>query len=224
MQRTPASAWRPCGSRLALAAAAVWSVAVAAGFAVLWKYKTTPGHEEIATPIEWPVDAALARSPRRATLLMFAHPKCTCTRASIAELAQLMTRVHDRLDSAVLFLAPRDEGTVWTASELWASAARIPGVRVIRDEEGREATRFGVMTSGGVVLYDGRGRLLFKGGITPARGHEGDSFGRERIVSLLTTGAADRADAPAFGCALKGDEPRRLAQIAAPIGNQGEQR
>jgi len=57
---------------VALAAAAVWSVAVAAGFAVLWKYKTTPGHEEIATPIEWPVDAALARSPRRATLLMFA--------------------------------------------------------------------------------------------------------------------------------------------------------
>src|SRR5437870_5501653 len=61
MQRTPASAWRPCGSRLALAAAAVWSVAVAAGFAVLWKYKTTPGYEEIATPIEWPGDGALAR-------------------------------------------------------------------------------------------------------------------------------------------------------------------
>jgi hypothetical protein len=34
------------------------------------------------------------------------------------------------------------------------------------------------------------------------RGHEGDSFGQERIVALLAGGTADRADSPVFGCPL----------------------
>jgi len=82
---------------------------------------------------------------------------------------------------------------------------------VLRDDGAVEAGRFGIATSGTVALYDRGGKLLFHGGITPARGHEGDSFGRERIVSLLTSGRSDRADAPVFGCALSNDEPVRVA-------------
>jgi hypothetical protein len=52
------------------------------------------------------------------------------------------------------------------------------------------------------VLYDARGRLLFRGGLTSARGHEGDSAGLQRISSLLRTGQADRSDAPVYGCSL----------------------
>ncbi|HLB76837.1 MAG TPA: hypothetical protein VJO72_07370, partial [Candidatus Dormibacteraeota bacterium] len=68
------------------------------------------------------------------------------------------------------------------------------------------------------------GRLLFQGGITATRGHEGDSFGQERIASLLTTGAADRADAPVFGCALEQEPPARMARAGASTTNQGEER
>jgi hypothetical protein len=109
--------------------------------------------------------------------------------------------------------SPRPEGTGedFSDTDLWSSAARIPGVHLLRDERAVEADRFGIATSGTVALYDAGGKLLFHGGITPARGHEGDSFGRERIVSLLATGRSDRADAPVFGCALSNDEPVRVA-------------
>jgi hypothetical protein len=67
----------------------------------------------------------------------------------------------------------------------------------------RRTARFRVSTSGIGLLYDARGRLQFAGGITALRGHEGDSFGQERIVTLINEGATDRADSPVFGCLLK---------------------
>jgi len=85
-------------------------------------------------------------------------------------------------------------------------------VTVDFDGGGAEAKRFGAETSGAVVLYDRAGRLVFHGGITAARGHEGDSFGQQRIAALLTGARADRTDAPVFGCALDGSEQVRLAQ------------
>ena len=150
----------------------------------------------------------MAEVTDRATLLLFAHPHCACTRASLSELAGLMARYGDRLDAWVLFAAPEGTGEDFSRTDLWSSAARIPGVQVLRDDRALEAERFGIATSGTVALYDARGKLLFHGGITPARGHEGDSFGRERIVSLLTTGKSDRADAPVFGCALSNEAVR----------------
>ncbi|HTO99062.1 MAG TPA: RedB protein [Myxococcales bacterium] len=215
MPNAGASPWAR-HSPLLLAAGAAWLLAVSAGFAFLWRYKSTPGAQGDPTPATWPAHTGVARSSSRATLLMFAHPGCTCTRASIAELAWIMNRFHDRLDASVLFWSPRDAPRDWQSGDgLWASAARIPRVSVLRDRDGREASRFGVTTSGAVLLYDSGGRLLFKGGITSARGHEGDSFGRERIASLLTTGAADRADAPVFGCALGAAPAEGLAQAGS---------
>lgn len=224
MERAPASDRSGSASRLAWALAAAWLAAVAAGFAILWKYKTTPAERIDAAPAQWPAGTALARSTERATLLLFAHPRCACTRASIAELARIMARFHDRVEARVSFWMPRDAPADWATGDLWSSAARIPGVAVVRDDEGREASRFAAGTSGDVLLYDARGRLQFKGGITPARAHEGDSFGQERIASLLTTGAADRADAPVFGCALDQEPQVRLARAGTSGGTQGEHR
>ena len=215
MERAPASRSSRFASRLVWIGAAAWLAAVAGGFGFLLRYKNTPGAVGGAAPERWPAGSAVARSAERATLLLFAHPRCVCTRASLAELNRMMARFHDRIDAKVLFWMPRDAPSDWSSGELWTSAARIPAVAVLRDEQGREAARFGVATSGGVVLYDRSGRLLFQGGITQSRGHEGDSFGQERIASLLTTGAADRADAPVFGCALDEELPVRVARAGA---------
>jgi hypothetical protein len=57
-------------------------------------------------------------------------------------------------------------------------------------------------------LFDAGGDLLFRGGITEARGHWGDSEGRSAILSLLAlehrpaAGRAGRLDSPVFGCPL----------------------
>src|SRR5262244_4638220 len=189
-------------TKLVILAATVWVTAIVGGFGFLWIYKSKPGLVQQQAPPTWPRDSRLARSADRATLVMFAHPRCPCTRASIHELAQLMARLHDQLEAFVLFLAPSGRTANWDQTDLWSSAAQIPGVTALRDDDGVEASHFGAATSGHVVLYDAKGRLLFSGGITSARGHEGDSFGRQRILALLTTGTADRSDAPVFGCAL----------------------
>ena len=47
-----------------------------------------------------------------------------------------------------------------------------------------------------------QGRRLFSGGITPSRAHEGDSFGRRRILAILHGEKADRDTSPVFGCGL----------------------
>jgi hypothetical protein len=67
---------------------------------------------------------------------------------------------------------------------------------------GQKPIAFGAATSGEALLYGPDGRLEFAGGITSSRGHEGDNPGADRIVSLVTTGSAELATAPVFGCPL----------------------
>ena len=188
--------------RIVVLAVALWVTALGSGFAVLLEYSNTPGAIDGHASRRWPAESRLRRHDGRATLVMFAHPRCPCTRASVAELARLMARLPDRPNAYVLFLQPEDVSPDWSRTDLWRSAVAIPGVTVVRDDDGAEARRFGALTSGLTLAYDRDGRLLFEGGITPSRGHEGNSFGQERIVSLLTGGKADRTDSPVFGCAL----------------------
>ena len=97
-----------------------------------------------------------------------------------------MTQVQGRVRAQVLFVKPNNFPKEWEKTDLWSSAAMIPGVETMVDSEGVEAHRFGSQTSGQVMLYGADGRLLFSGGITVARGHVGDNAGRNAIVSLIT--------------------------------------
>jgi hypothetical protein len=180
----------------------LWAVLVLGGFAWLSAYKATPGAVSGAPPSRWPSESRIERDPARATLVLFAHPHCPCTRASVSELARLMGRLPGRVSARVLFLRPAEVTEGWERTDLWRTVSAIPDAVALRDDDGVEAARFGAATSGFTVLYAPDGRLLFKGGLTASRGHEGDSFGQRRVVSLLTTGSADRSDSPVFGCAL----------------------
>jgi hypothetical protein len=185
---------------------------VGVGLALLWSYENTPGLTTV-TPSQWPLDSGIHLATDRATLIMLAHPHCPCTRASIGELARLMAQAQGRVTAYVLFLKPADSPEDWEKTDLWQSAANIPGVNVVVDD-GVEAQRFHALTSGQTVLYDVEGRLLFSGGITSSRGHYGDNTGRSAIVSLLSTGKAERAETSVFGCPLFGthSECRGVAQ------------
>lgn len=192
-----------------VAAAGVWLVLVLAGASYLMIYETTPGTEE-KTPRTWPAASPLALAPNRPTLVMFAHPRCPCTRASIGELAVLMAQCQGKVAAHVLFLRPEGaEG--WAETDLWRSAAAIPGVTVQWDEAGRAARDFGAATSGSVVLYDTKGALLFRGGITDARGHSGDNDGREGIVALLGHKETRNVITPVYGCSLVSSGSAALA-------------
>jgi hypothetical protein len=75
-------------------------------------------------------------------------------------------------------------------------------VTVVSDDGGQDADRFGAVVSGQTFLYNAGGRLLFAGGITLGRGHEGDNPGRAAIIEWVTSGHGARR-APVFGCTLQ---------------------
>jgi hypothetical protein len=189
------------------AAVALWVPAVAFGIHVLWRYSTAAGRPA-APPLNWPA-SAIPRQPGRPTLLLFAHPQCPCTRASLGELAIIMAHAGGQLDAQVFFYAPAHEAGAWARTALWQSASAIPGVRVFEDRAALAAQRFGTFTSGQTLLYDSQGRLLFNGGITAFRGHSGDNEGRGAVSALLRGEASGPVRLPVvsrvFGCSLRGD-------------------
>lgn len=184
-----------------IGATAAWILVTGLGLGLLWKYENAPGPAASA-PAIWPSHSSIRPATDRATLIMVAHPHCPCTRAGIGELARLMAQAPGRVKTYVLFLKPAGSTTDWEKTDLWQSAASIPGVSVIVDNEGTEARRFHAQTSGQTALYDIDGRLLFSGGITGSRGHSGDNAGRSAIVSLLNSGDAERTETLVFGCPL----------------------
>ena len=179
----------------------VWALAVSAGLWVLWGYENAPG-AGANPPRLWPTDSRIERVPGRATLVILAHPHCPCSRASIGELASIIAHTQGRVSAYVVFLKPAGFSDDWEKTDLWQSAAGIPGVTAMIDEGGAEARLFGARTSGQTLLYGADGRLLFSGGITGSRGHSGDNAGRDAVVSLVNVGAAERGETYTFGCPL----------------------
>jgi hypothetical protein len=189
-------------------AVALWVPAVAFGVNALWKYSTTPG-SPAAPPLEWPANAPIQQGKGRPTLVMFAHPQCQCSQASLGELAIIMAHARGQLDAAVFFYLPAHEASAWARADLWKTANAIPGVHTYEDREAAVARSFGAFTSGQTLLYDSSGRLLFKGGITASRGHSGDNAGRTAITALLQGETLPQnalpVATPVFGCSLRGE-------------------
>jgi hypothetical protein len=185
------------------AAVAVWLTAAVAGLWVLWSYENTPG-DAATSGQRWPVETPIARALDRPTLILLAHPQCTCTRASLAELAEVLGRARMTPKTYVLFLKPSQFFDGWEKTDLWRTAAALPNVTVLRDDDGVEAARFGAVTSGQTLLYDAAGELVFSGGVTGARGHAGDNAGRAALIALLDRKTPARRATSVFGCSLLG--------------------
>jgi hypothetical protein len=189
---------------LAIILSAGWLMAVGVGVRALLVYANTPG--PAAVPAQhWP-EGAPTPSRQKPTLLVFLHPQCPCSRATIGELAEIMARCPEQVVTTVYLSFPAAPAARRDTNSLWRSAAAIPEVRVLEDDGGRMARLFGARTSGQVLLYDSTGTLAFKGGITVSRGHAGDNFGREAIVSLIRGNVPRGRTSSVFGCALFGEE------------------
>ncbi|HRJ73506.1 MAG TPA: hypothetical protein PLS03_14875 [Terrimicrobiaceae bacterium] len=191
----------------------LWLAAIVAGMGVMLNYSQTPGGSAGRAPEHWPATSSIPRGGDCPTLVMFAHPKCPCTRASISELNVLLSRCPQKVAVRVVFFEPEMAGDQWVRTDLWDAAAAIPGVSVEVDEGGKNAENFRATTSGHVVLYDAGGQLLFSGGITEARGHSGDNAGRSTVLEILRGGSVSSSETPTFGCSLQ-DQP------AGPIARQ----
>lgn len=187
--------------RIQIAVSLLWLVVVGLGTGMLWKYSNTPNPDP-SPPAHWPATTTIPRVNGRATLVMFVHPRCSCTVASMGELAVLMAQCQGLVNARVVFFRPRGSREDWTHSDLWRAAAIIPGVTVQADEDGHEAQLFHAETSGHTALYDAQGQLVFDGGITASRGHSGDNAGRDAITAWLHGQTPEHTQTPVFGCLI----------------------
>ncbi|MGZ5021227.1 MAG: hypothetical protein ACXWFY_01535 [Chthoniobacterales bacterium] len=191
-----------------------WVASIAFGMYALLKHDTAPGRVAIV-PKNFPAQSGLFAASDQPTLIMLAHPRCPCTRASLDELAQIMAELHGKVKAYVVFAKPADADANWSDSRLWRNVAAISGVTPVGDDDGVEARRFGAETSGHTLLFAADGRLLFSGGITQSRGHVGENAGESAIVSLVKNQRADRTGTPVFGCSLVGSPLAREQALAS---------
>lgn len=194
-----------------------WGCAVLLGMGLIVRYQSGPASSNAAiggaaVNARWPAGLHIQPDALRATLIMTLHPRCPCSRASVRELAVLMARAGDRVATTVLMVQPAGAPAEWLDTDLRRAAAAIPGVNIVNDQNGADAATLGANTSGHVTLYDVQGRLLFSGGITEGRGHEGDNAGLDAVLRLTrgealsstTPSPTGTAQTPVYGCPLHG--------------------
>ncbi|HZZ78977.1 MAG TPA: hypothetical protein VFE62_10690 [Gemmataceae bacterium] len=177
-----------------------WLAALAIGFGWLSAYKSTPG-KAASAEAHWPAESRLSLHHDKPTLVMFVHPRCPCSRSSLAELRSIVSTLKEALSVEIVFFQPPNADESWRNADTWSSARQIPGASVSCDVDGREAQRFGATTSGHTFVYAPDGQLLFCGGITAARGQVGANAGSDAILSL-GKGETCTQTTPVFGCPL----------------------
>jgi hypothetical protein len=188
------------GRVMLVAAVIAWAAIVVAGNLWMTAYSSQPSGSA-TSPDRLPSAIRAEMSNERPTLLVFLHPYCPCSRATLAELERITADYPDIADIKAYFYLPSDQTEDWAHSDTWIKAERNPALSLFTIDE-EQLKELGTVTSGQVMLYDKNGDLVFSGGITPARGHEGDNVGSESIKAFFASGYAEVPTSLVFGCSL----------------------
>jgi len=195
------------------ATAVVWAIAAVGVWMWTTRYQFTAYLDDEASQVVcWPKGTGLELAQDRPTLLFFMHPRCPCTRASVRELERTLLSAGlpegKRPKCIIVASLPPTASPEWRDTATIRRASNLPEGEIVWDINGVETKLFGATTSGAVHLFGSDQQLLFAGGVTSSRGHEGDNVGSELLYHLLTEGqfAEDRLarweSTPVFGCRL----------------------
>lgn len=191
---TPMALWR-----LSL----LWGLVVLAAFVAIAVYAKTPGREELPPPRWGQFLPKLLDGHWR--LVMAIHPQCPCSRASLVNLQRVLERHAATVTVDLYVYRPTDTELAWSDTPLVRLASQMPTLSLHDDIESRKARAFGIRTSGGVVLYSPEGEVVFYGGVTPSRGHEGACAGLSAIEDAIDGKPTTIDRFPVFGCPLLND-------------------
>lgn len=194
-------------SKLSIAIACLlWAISIGVGLYLLMHHEITPGAPPKAPPFKFPKDSKLKLSSDKDTLVMFVHPQCPCTKASLKQLAPLSLKQD--LSIKLVHYKPSIMPDGWKEEWQLDDWTKQKTVQVIEDKDGLEAKRFDAKTSGQTFLFAPSGTLLFHGGITVARGVTGESEGFNSLTQALVRDKKAEALNPnfkkslVFGCNL----------------------
>ncbi len=219
----------PSISRTSIAAFAAWTTAVAIALASLIIYGGTAGPWS-SPPSSWPSDSNIRRDTAMPTLLVFLHPECPCTRATLDNLEPV---IADRPLSIVI-VCPGDfepseleeDRNLGSCRQQLYRWKHMPNVTLVCDVDGQESERFRASTSGYCILFDASGSLCFSGGVTSSRGHRGANAGLASLRSILERSGQADTTYPVFGCPLEKSKcdqptPARHHQAQLPLYREG---
>jgi hypothetical protein len=189
------------GKRFVCALFVIWVLIVLSGFLLLSAYAARPGNSG-KPPGRWPRASEVPFDSSRPNLLIFLHPECPCSRASVTELAYVLDRFGDRVSAHAIVVDHQNSRELRGSCGILDDLVSVPTLLTWIDQGAVESSRFRVATSGHVLLYNSRGWLTYSGGITAARGHVGRSFGRDAVLAQITGHGDAAPESPVFGCRL----------------------
>ena len=190
-----------------LLAFVLWVGLIVSGYFALFRYSFAAG-EISKAPQSIPPALTPSQSNPRAQLFLALHPRCPRSRATLKELARIQARLPDASDITVLVFKPANEADDWLQSASLDDCRKL-NCRILPDTDGKLAASLGSLTSGSIALYDRHGSLRYQGGITAARGHEGDNVGERAVLRILSGSAERQPSLPVFGCPIQ-QQTRRL--------------
>lgn len=178
----------------------LWALMVSLCFIGLMQYKAEPG-----TQSQPPKVAPTANEPHSSLnnqLLVFLHPQCACSFATLNELKRLMHSINDTPTLTIYFADIMPIAELKTHG-LWELATSISSAHVTIDTDNQRIDTFDQHVSGNILFYNRDGQLAFNGGITSSRGHEGDSQGKLKLMAILNQESPAYASSETYGCRLK---------------------
>lgn len=141
-------------------------------------------------------------APSKSTLIVCVHPHCPCTTASVRMLKRILPGLAVRPNLIALAYCPPSLPDDWIDSSITRELRQIPGMSVFVDRSGGKSTQLGVKTSGHFLIYEpDDGQLVFSGGITPGRAHEGDCPASADLAAK-SEGLVEFRQWPVFGCSI----------------------
>ena len=180
----------------------IWIGLLFIGHLVLFEYELTPSPLANSKRV-FPAHSGIQLAHGRQNIILFIHPACPCSAATVDEFHDLMQVGEKDSVGTVVFYMPAEKESEWELLPIVQSVKRIRNVNIEYDNAGSEADRFGVTTSGHVLIYDSRGVLQFSGGITGSRGHSGDNHNFQLAKQSAEARRPRYTVTPVYGCALR---------------------
>lgn len=183
--------------------AIAWLVTIAVVLRGWMDFEHSPGRN-VRPQAQWPVSTQLRLDRDHGTLVVFLHPFCPCSRATLERLEQVLSD-SSKKPTCCFMIAPVASSVEIDArsANLRLAKAMSPS-RTFIDGNKSEARLFDPTTSGHVFYYDAGGSLRFSGGVLVERGSNQPNTFAEALYRAINNPTYPVVHTPVFGCSLVG--------------------
>ncbi|MCC9601701.1 hypothetical protein LOC67_14170 [Stieleria sp. JC731] len=138
----------------------------------------------------------------RKCILFFYQPGCPCTVAAARNLQRISPLLDPHPDILAFAYQPDNAPSNWLKKRSTETLNRITSTKVIIDTNGKIAGSLGVKTSGHCIVYSKARGVIFSGGLTPLRGHEGTGPSLTQFTHCINDQDEPFTEWPVFGCSI----------------------